>query len=595
MEIDDVITECPAEYRERVECPTTRGAAEQVGLHAVAARILARRIPHLTGPVSGWLTPSLRDLPDPATLPDAERAAVRIAAAIRQKQSVALCTDYDVDGITAHTVLRDALIHVFGHAAERVSPFIGHRLRDGYGLTDPVCGRIINHKPDLVITADCGTSDAPRIERLAAAGIDVIVTDHHSVPAGGVPDAALATVNPSRHDSAFADPAIAGCAVVWFLMAQVRRVLIANGDLPASAPKLAASLDLVALGTVADAVSLFSPTNRVLVLSGLKMMNAGRRPCWRALSAHLGRDRFDVDDLGFQIGPRINARGRVADPLAALRFLTASDDGAAAAALAQLDEDNTSRKEIERRMVSVAREQAQATLTNASPFVCVYDDSFHPGVQGIVASRLMDRFGRVTAVLSPSAGGDTLSGSLRSVDGVDIGEALREVARRHPDLLLRHGGHPMAAGVTLRPANRARFVTALDAVVREQLGERRLSPVFWHDGELAPADRSVTTVDALATLVPFGRGFEAPQFFGGFEVAAARAVGAEPVHLSLELRASSETLRAIWFRALDTPQSDWPVQVGESVECIYRLQRDGYRGGDRIQLIVEHARRAGAS
>ena len=580
------------DYRPRPVCATTQEAAARGGLTAFVAELLARRVRDFEGDLTAWIAPTLRGLPDPAGLPDADVAAARLADALENGECIGVCTDYDVDGITAHTLIRDALVTRFGHPEGALRSYIGHRLRDGYGLSDNVCDQILadQPRPDVVITADCGTSDGARIERLAGAGIDVIVTDHHGVPDTGVPAAAIATVNPSRVDSRFADPAIAGCAVAWFLMAQVRRVLIEQGRLAPDAPKLGDSLDLVALGTVADAVSLFSPTNRVLVTAGLGVLNARKRPCWRALAAQLKRASFNVEDLGFQIGPRINARGRVADPMAALRFLSAGDDAVAREALRVLDADNQSRRDIEREMVATARVLAEANLDVATQVVVVFDDSFHPGVQGIVASRLLDRYGRVTAVLSPSAGAATLSGSLRSVDGVDIGAALRAMARRYPDLLLRHGGHPKAAGVTLMPERLTDFEAALGDAVREQIGTRHLKPVLWHDGALTAAQRAISTVGAIEQLVPFGRGFEPPQFHGEFDLAAVRVVGADPVHLALTLSADGQTSRGIWFRALDHADAPWPVKAGDYIECIYRLQRDDYRGGDAVQLLVEHAR-----
>jgi len=544
------------------------------------------------------MQPSLRNLPDPATLPDIDAATTRLARAIERGDVIGICTDYDVDGITAHTILREALLDHFGHPSAAVRPYIGHRLHDGYGLSDNVCARILadEPRPDVLITADCGTSDAARIERLAAAGIDVIVTDHHGVPAAGVPAAALATVNPSRADSDFADPAVAGCAVAWFLMAQLRRVLIGAGALAADAPKLANSLDLVALGTVADAVSLFSPTNRAVVTAGLAVLNQRRRPCWRALARLLERNdnAFTVEDLGFQIGPRINARGRVADPLAALNFLTAPDEDGARGYLAQLDEDNQSRREIERRMVDVARVSASAALAPSDQVICVFDESFHPGVQGIVASRLLDRFGRVTAVLSPAAEAGLATGSLRSVDGVDVGQGLRDLDARHPGMLKRFGEHPKAAGVTLALDSIERFERALVAVVREQIGSRQLQPVRWHDGELPPTAFAIDTVRSLERLNPFGRGFEPPSFYGEFEVAGVRVVGADPVHLALDIGRDRERRRAIWFRALGAAGDPLPLARGDRMACVFRLSRDDYRGGNAVQLIIEHARRASA-
>ena len=582
-------------YAARQSCSITYDNALRCGLSNVAANTVARRVAGLTADLGAWLQPSLKHLPDPSTLPDADVAVERLCRALRHGEVIGLCTDYDVDGITAHTLLREALIQHFGHPADALRPYIGHRLEDGYGLSDNVCDRILADSPcpKVVITADCGTSDGLRIARLAAAGIDVIVTDHHGVPSEGVPAQALATVNPSRPDATFADPAIAGCMVAWLLMCHLRRGLISAGELPTDAPKLADSLDLVALGTVADAVSLFSPTNRAVVTAGLAVLNQRHRVCWQALAELLDRGNkpFGVEDLGFQIGPRINARGRVADPLAALKFLTAPDLAQAKSHLRVLDQDNQSRREIEQGMLRIAQARAAENVAPDDQVVCVFDESFHPGVQGIVASRLLERFGRVTAVLSPAREPQLATGSLRSIDGVDVGQGLRDVDAAHPGLLQRFGGHPKAAGVTLARDRLDDFVVALGVAVRAQLGEQRLVPIRWHDGELDSTQFEIHTVTALDALTPFGRGFEPPSFSGEFGVARARLVGADPVHLSLDIEHEEGICRGIWFRAIREAGEPAPLRVGDRMACIYRLVRDDYRGGDAVQMIVEHARR----
>ena len=585
------------QLKDRPRCETSYARALAAGLDELTANIVARRVPRFTGDMTPLLRPALAHLAPPRELPDVDRAAERLCRAVERGEVIGIVTDYDVDGITAHALLRQALLRNFGHPAQCLSSFIGHRLTDGYGLSDNVCERILaaSPRPAVVITADCGTSDGPRIARLAAAGIDVIVTDHHGVPDDGVPADALATVNPAVRDCAYPDPAIAGCMVAWLLMAALRAALIERGRLDADAPKLADTLDLVALGTVADAVSLFSPNNRAVVLAGLDTLNRRLRPCWHALAALLGKQRqpFDVEDLGFQIGPRINARGRMADPFAALRFLEASTADEAARYLAVLDQDNMERRDTEKRMLHTARARSEAELDARDEVVCLYDRSFHPGVQGIVASRLLDAYGRVAAVLSPGREAGLVSGSLRSVDGVDIGAALRAIAREQPGLLVAFGGHPKAAGVTLAEADVDAFSAALAQAVRAQLGDTRLEPILLHDGELDPRRIDADTLRALAALAPYGRGFEPPRFCNEFSLQDVRAVGADPVHLALTLNGGGGDLRAIWFRALADADARWPLSPGERVVCVYRLAADSYRGGDAVQLIVDHARPAG--
>lgn len=572
-------------------CPLTYASATAAGLDELTARLVAARVSDQLADFSALMSPSVRHLDHPATLPDIERACGRLADAIVHGEKIGVVTDYDVDGITSHTLLRESLVDDFGVSEGLVSAFIGHRLTEGYGLSDPVCDRILEVAPGVVITADCGSSDEARIQRLKAANIDVIVTDHHGIPAEGVPPSAYATVSPARADSAYPDAAIAGCTVAWLLMCQLRQTLINREVLPEDAPKLTRHLDLVSLGTVADAVSLFSANNRALVNAGLGIMNRRQRPCWQALAELLNRgaEPFKIDDLGFQIGPRINARGRMEDPFAAWHFLAATSLDEARTLLRTLDDNNRERRETEKRMVQAATEHVASSLQPADQFVLVYNASFHAGVQGIVASRLLEAFGRVTCVCSPGNESGAVSGSLRSVPGVDVGQALRDVNDTQPGLLHRFGGHPAAAGVSLLEARLDDFREAMATAVSHQIGARGLEPVLLTDGEL-PADGVTRECwQRVQSLAPFGRGFEKPLFEGEFSVDGVRAVGADPVHLSLNLSAPGVRVRAIWFSALPDASADWPIAQGSQVRCVFELEPDTYRGGSAMQLVVRHA------
>lgn len=562
----------------------------QAGLTPLQARIVAGRVGRLDAPVAGILSPRLANLHDPSLLADCTRAARRLARAISGNERIGILTDYDVDGITSHALVHRALREFFGVPTGRISHHIGHRLQDGYGVSGALAARILaaSERPDLIITADCGSSDQPRLELLRQAGIDVIVTDHHEIPAEGVPAAAFAVVNPTRADCGFPDRTIAGCMVSWLLMCETRRCLLASGCLPENAPNLAALLDFVALGTVADAVSLFGAGNRAVVLNGLQRMNRLQRPCWRALTRLLGKQRFEVQDLGFQIGPRINARGRMADPLAALRFLLADDDQEAERQLAQLDSDNQDRRQAEREMLARAREIARAQIAAGARILVVFDEEFHAGVQGIVASRLVDSCGCPAVVLSPGID-DRISGSARSVPGLDIRAVLQSVADRAPDLMHKFGGHAGAAGLSLSRESLEALGTLLNERVAAEVSPRQLGPVLYTDGELDEQALSVATVAALDALAPFGREFETPLFEGQFEVAGARRIGGDGTHMSLTLRGELGPIRAVWFRAVENAQAPLPVAGGEQLRIAYRLQRDDYRGGDQVQLVVEGA------
>lgn len=377
--------------------------------------------------------------------------------------------------------------------------------------------------------------------------------------------------------------------VAWLLMVALRGALIEAGRLQSDAPKLSGLLDLVALGTVADAVSLLSRNNRAVVVAGLEVMNRMQRPCWRALRSFLDKPQFAVSDLGFVIGPRINARGRMTDPFVALEFLTASSETDALAALVTLDADNLQRRETEQAMLMTARAALGAELHADRQSVAVYHDSFHAGVQGIVASRLVEAHGRPTVVLSPGRETGLLSGSARSIRELDIRAALATVAAELPEELVAFGGHHQAAGLTLRASGLDAFAAAFEVSVHAQLGDVVLGPVIYHDGELGADELNLATVELLETLAPYGRGFEEPVFVGDFVADTVRAVGADPVHLALGLSLGRRRLRAIWFRALPEAGADWPLQAGDRISCAYRLARDEYRGGNQVQLIVAHA------
>ncbi len=269
-------------------------------------------------------------------------------------EHIGILTDYDVDGITSHVVIRRTLNELFGIPENRLHSLIGHRIHDGYGISLPLVERTLSlsPRPSLVITADCGSSDEPRIARLSEAGIDVVVSDHHALPTEGPPASAFATVNPTRDDCTYPDPTIAGCMVAWLVMSLTRSVLIEWGVLEPATPKLSPWLSYVALGTVADCVSLGgSVANRAVVAHGLTLINRMEAACWRTMAQRLGADSvpFDAETLAFQMGPRINARSRLDDPYAALHFMLAVDDATAAGHLETLDQDNQSRKSIEPR------------------------------------------------------------------------------------------------------------------------------------------------------------------------------------------------------------------------------------------------------
>ncbi len=567
--------------------------AQREGLSELQARVLAGRLAGYAEDLSPLVAPSLRHLAHPEKLADGRRAAERIARAVVDGEHIGILTDYDVDGITSHVVIRRTLHELFGVPEAKLHSLIGHRIHDGYGISLPLVERTLalSPRPTLVITADCGSSDEPRIARLAAEGIDVVVSDHHALPMEGPPPSAQACVNPTREDCDYPDPTIAGCLVAWLTMSLARGVLIEWGVLPQATPKLSPWLSYVALGTVADCVSLGgSPANRAVVTHGLTLINRMEAACWRAMAERLGADSvpFDAETLGFQMGPRINARSRLDDPYAALHFMLAADDATAARHLETLDQDNQSRKAIEADMAEEARALALPALAADEPAVVVFLEDGHPGVQGIVASRLVQAYGRPALVLTPAAAPGMLTGSGRSIEGLHLRDALQRTFELAPQALPRFGGHRGAAGVGVPAEQLGAFKAAFRQAVDEQLGGAELYPKILTDGDLAAQQLSLATLDELQALGPFGREFEAPLFQGDFMVESLRPVGADGSHLMLELSMGAVSHRAIWFRAL-TPGEMPAFGVGDRLRCAFKLSRNRWRGRESLQLMVEHA------
>ncbi|MFO1429503.1 MAG: single-stranded-DNA-specific exonuclease RecJ [Candidatus Competibacteraceae bacterium] len=581
--------------KQRPRSETTYRLALEAGLSPLLAHIIAGRLPDLDGDIQRIIKPALKYIDHPEQLKDADRAAERIADAVMQRQRIGILTDYDVDGVTSHAVIYQALTEYFGFPNSLIDSLIGHRIRDGYGISVNLIERILagNPLPEVIITADCGSSDEPRIARLKAAGIDVIVTDHHALSIEGPPPSAYAVVNPTRADCSYPDDTIAGCMAAWLLMSYVRGKLIERGYLPPTTPKLSRELDYVSLGTVTDCVSIGTAINRAVVTIGLKQLNRFERPCWRVIRLLLGRQGQDFreEDLAFQIGPRINARSRLDDPYAALRYLLADTDAEARRYLALLDLDNQDRKVIERDMLETARRQAEEQIGQGRLSLVVYLEDGHAGVQGIVASRLVDAFGRPAIVLCNTAEPLHLTGSARSIRELHLRNALQQVADAQPELFVKFGGHCGAAGLTIQRQLLTVFQDAFEQAVRAELGAQTLAPTIWTDGPLPEQALTLETLRELDQLQPYGREFEPPLFEGRFYVDSVRVVGAEPIHLMLILKTEDKTYDAVWFRALEKAGDPPPVAVGEMIRCAYRLSSREYRGERNLRLMIGYAGR----
>lgn len=558
--------------------------ALQEGFVEPVARVIARR-PIQGRSVRAFLTPTLQQLTSESLLADIDIAAHRLAAAVITQERIGIETDYDMDGIGAHATFLRALVDFWGHPRDRILSFIGHRLVDGYGLSEAVATRIAGAQVTLVVTADNGSSDEPRIARLKAAGIDVIVTDHHHF--NEAPVSAYAFINPQRPDCCYPDKAVAGGMVLWLLLRATERILQDAGHLSTETPSLELLLDYVACSTVADCVSLASVNNRAVVRAGLEAMNRMSRMCWEQFSRLLRCDVFAADSIAYGIAPRINARTRLSDPYAALHLLMADEHRRSREIAELLHSENESRKEIEREMVADALSKAEHLVRLGRRSICLLLPDGHSGVQGICSSRLVERFGRPTFLFSPALGdSDLVTGSARSGDQFHSQQALMEIHARAPDLIIKFGGHKAAAGATVRRQEFDRFAELFEQVACEQLKESQVGPVIHSDGELDEHELTLDTVSALRVLEPTGRGFEPARFDGEFKVSNVRAIG-DDTHLSMNLTRGRVTLRAVWFRARPSPKAPLPVSSGDTARFVYSLVENEYRGRRSLELRIE--------
>src|SRR6266853_254215 len=539
------------------------------GLHPVLARVCAAR-----GIIRrGELQDALSGLIPPSDLMNAERAAALLADAIAAGKRMLIVADYDCDGATACAVGMRAL-SAFG---ANVGYLVPNRFEFGYGLTPEIVALAARSKPELLITVDNGIASVEGVEAAGRLGIEVIVTDHH-LPSSELPRAA-AIVNPNQPGCAFSSKSLAGVGVMFYVMLALRAELRKRGAFSGKdEPNLGDVLDLVALGTVADVVPL-DFNNRVLVAQGLRRIRAGRmQEGVRALFAVAGRDpsRASGFDLGFLLGPRLNAAGRLSDMSLGIECLTTADRGRALEIARQLDDLNRTRRTIETDMQAQADELMAKLSVGESSSISLYDPSWHQGVVGILAGRVKDRHHRPTFAFAP-AGADEIRGSGRSIAGLHLRDALDLVAKRDPHLLLRFGGHAAAAGLTLRARDFARFAESFEAVASELLSPAQLARAVETDGSLESAYLDLGLAQLLDRQV-WGQGFPQPLFCDEFEVLTQRVVGEK--HLKLKLARAGRTVEAMHFNSLDPLPS--------SVRAAYRLSVNEFNGMQNLQLVIEH-------
>jgi len=540
----------------------------------------ARRVRH-----EGELSTDLASMLPVSSLENVQEAAALLLQ--HRTARVLIVGDFDADGATSTALMVHAL-RSWGFAA--VDFLVPDRFRLGYGLTPGLVAEARERSPALIVTVDNGVSGFEGVAAARAAGIDVLVTDHH-LPADTLP-AASVIVNPNLRGSAFGSRALAGVGVAFYVLAALHRLLQSQGLLPAGARPVTHWLDLVALGTVADVVPL-DANNRVLVSQGLRRIRAGQcLPGILALAAIARREPSELvaSDLGFSIGPRLNAAGRLDDMSIGIRCLLASDAGEARALATQLDELNRERRRIEGDMQEQALKAVRGLATwqegQRHAGLTLFDASWHQGVVGLVAGRIKERTGRPVVAFACNGEDGELRGSARSIAGVHVRDVLESVASRNPGLIARYGGHAMAAGLTIQRNDLDRFARAFDAAVAESLRQVEPDDVVWTDGELEEAEISLATAQLLRDAGPWGQAFPEPCFHGQFEIESARVVGEKHVKCWLRPAGSRARFEAIAFNLLDGERHAAPP--AGALRLAYRLDINHWQGERRLQLVIEH-------
>lgn len=520
-------------------------------------------------------------------------AASIISDAIKNQLSIVIVGDFDVDGATSTTVAVKALQSM---GAVKVDFIVPNRFEYGYGLTPEIVTVAVERfQPDMIITVDNGISSIEGVKSAKELNLTVVVTDHH-LPAATLP-IADAIVNPNQVGCSFPSKMLAGVGVIFYVMLAVRSTLrdqnwFVEKNIPE--PNLAELLDLVALGTVADVVPL-DYNNRILVSQGLARIRSGKvRAGIKALIDVAGREssRLIASDFGFAIAPRLNAAGRLDDMSLGIDCLLSDDVPEAKRIAQQLDEINFARRDIEADM----KQQAMTILdgmhldvgaddqNKSLPFgLCLYDENFHEGVVGIIASRIKDQWNRPVIIFAKSDNG-LLKGSGRSIKGFHLRDALDSVATKHPQLISKFGGHAMAAGLSIAESDYELFTQSFDAEVKRHLNEDDLQGVIMSDGELLESEFTMTTAEELRYAGPWGQTFQEPVFDGVFNIVNKRIVGEKHLKMSLQPEGLKCEIDAIAFNVTD---EDWSDQVKQA-KIAYRLDVNVFRGNKNLQLMVEH-------
>ena len=516
-----------------------------------------------------------------------DEAAEIIVKAIKSKQKILIVGDFDADGATS-TAVSLRVLKMFGH--NNVTSLVPNRFDFGYGLSPELVEVACQDKPDLLITVDNGISSIEGVAAARAAGIQVVVTDHH-LAGRELPDA-HAIVNPNQPGCNFPSKNLAGVGVIFYVMLAVRAKLREQAYFAGSIaePNMGSILDLVALGTVADVVPL-DANNRILVSQGLKRMQTGKACAGiQAILKIAGRDitRIVSSDLGFAIGPRLNAAGRLEDMSLGIECLVTDDANRATMIAGQLDELNRNRREIEQGMQQQAMKSLkyleEAIGQTQLPYgISLYNADWHQGVIGILASRIKEKFNRPVIVFANDD--DTIiKGSARSIKGLHIRDVLDTISTQNPGMIIKFGGHAMAAGLSMKKSDFQRFEKAFNETVKQQANKEMLQGVIESDGELSGNEFNLPLAEAIRNAGPWGQGFVEPLFDGEFEVMDWRVVGEKHLKMELQAEDAQQSISAIAFNV--------PIErIKESdgfIRAAYRLDVNEFRNKKTAQLIVEY-------
>lgn len=553
--------------------PQLQSALQAAGANPLIAQLYAAR----NVADSSELNDSLKQLIPYTQLTNCTAAASRLADAIQAKQKILIIADYDADGATACSVAMKGLASM----GAAVDFFVPNRFEHGYGLTPELADIAHAKGADLIVTVDNGISSAEGVARAKALGLDVIVTDHH-IAGSVIPDCII--VNPNQRGCTFPSKSIAGVGVIFYVLIALRAELRArdyfSGCLNIAEPKLDELLDLVALGTVADVVAL-DHNNRILVSQGLKRIRAGKMSHGiRALfqTARCSAQKAQPFDFGYKIAPRINAAGRLDDMSIGIACLLSGSLNEAENMASELNELNQTRQEIEQEMLTDILAECPSALPREQTTLCMYRDSFHQGVVGIVASRLKEKFYRPVFVFAPNDDGN-YRGSGRSIAGVHLRDVLDAISKRAPDIIIKFGGHAMAAGLTLRSGSLKTFGDLFEDIVRSQVNEDTLSQTFLTDGSLKASDITLANAQLINAQI-WGQGFPPPSFADTFQVLRQQSMGADKKHTKAWLTKEGQEFEAMFWRCEDTLPRD--------IRVVYRPTVNEWRGNTELQLYVDY-------